>query len=151
MTIQEETKTLQKESSELQDKYFILVATQKEHNLKFRGFGEGVEGTEDLACFMGNWLVQILKVEGKDSSIITKVYRLGPNKPNRSFPCDILIILADLWVKHKLQNMTQEKNGLVFLDKKIQVYSDIPSKALTIQRNLKPIVLCLQETKIQHR
>lgn len=47
--------------------------------------------------------------------------------------------------------MAREKNGLVFLNKKIQVYADIPNEALTIRKNLKPIISSLQEAKIGYR
>lgn len=50
--LQEENKNLQKETSELHYKCLILEAIQKENILKFRGFEEGEEGSEELA---GSW------------------------------------------------------------------------------------------------
>lgn len=117
VTLQEESKTLQKEITDLRDKYLILAFSTKENNIQFRGLEEGVEGMADLSALIGNWLAKSLQTEELISLVIMKAYRMGPKKPGRQLPRDVLITLAEPQIKCRILNIAQEKNGWMYFDK----------------------------------
>lgn len=45
---------------------------------------------------------------------------MGPKKPVRQFPRDILITLADAKIKRRILNIAKGKNGLLFMEKRFR-------------------------------
>lgn len=151
VTLQEDTLAHQQDISDLKEKYLVLAAAQKENNLKFRGLEENCEGSSDLISFMCNWLAIELNLEPKIFPSITKAYRMGVKKPGRTLSRDINVSFADFRVKKRIQNLARENNGLNFNGRKIAVFPDLPPEALSIRRELKPILQKLQEARIRYQ
>lgn len=151
-TLQEENQMQQKELQELKEKCLTLDTAQRRGNLKFRDVKEGTEGSTDLICFMGSWLASVLQLEENVAPIITNAYRKGlPNVPNRKFPRDIIITLADARVRQSILNKAKEKGYLLLNEEKILVFQDIPQEALLMRKALKPTTKKLQEAKQKYK
>ncbi|KAL8220468.1 UNVERIFIED_CONTAM: hypothetical protein K2H54_047082 [Gekko kuhli] len=83
-TVQEENKNIQKETDQLNHKMLNLDLEQRNNNIKFRGFPEQLNTTEDLNDFMASWLAQLWKLDEDVVPVIVKAYRIGsPKNPNR--------------------------------------------------------------------
>lgn len=74
---------------------------------------------------------------------------MGVKKADRPFPRDIGPF-ADFRVKKRIQHLARERNGLLFNNKKIAVFPDLPPEALAIRRELKLVIQMLQEAKIKY-
>ncbi|KAL8221569.1 UNVERIFIED_CONTAM: hypothetical protein K2H54_070134, partial [Gekko kuhli] len=76
VTLQEEVRHLQDTNIDLSTRLLAMENRWRQHNLKFRGFEEGVEENTELPVFLSNWLAHALQLEDGVAPAIAKAYRL---------------------------------------------------------------------------
>ncbi|KAL8189735.1 UNVERIFIED_CONTAM: hypothetical protein K2H54_002284 [Gekko kuhli] len=80
----------------VQDRLTSVETEQKATNLKFRGFPEEAEGSEDLITFIASFIAHALQLEKAIYPVITNAARLGSkNNTKRINPRDIVATIPD--------------------------------------------------------
>ncbi|XP_015260887.1 PREDICTED: armadillo repeat-containing protein 2 [Gekko japonicus] len=143
---------LQSNEKWLKEKVLTLEHKAKEKCLKFRGFPEKSEKTEDLLTFITNWLSEMAFTTSDSVPILTKAYRLGVETAGKDKgPRDILVEFLDVSKKSAVLKVARDKRFLKFGEHNILVFPDLPSEVLQIRRALKPITKCLIEAQVRYR
>lgn len=76
LTTQKPSRHLQKHSEWAFDKIIMLENRLKQHNIKLRGFPEGIEESMELYLFIVNWLATQLELEDGNMPLIDAAFRL---------------------------------------------------------------------------
>ncbi|KAL8190506.1 UNVERIFIED_CONTAM: hypothetical protein K2H54_055143 [Gekko kuhli] len=134
------------------DRLTSVETEQKATNLKFRGFPEETEGSEDLISFIASFIAQALKLEKGIYPVITNAARLGSkNNAKRTTPRDIVATIPDVRVCRRILQEGQKAKTFVYNDQPIDVFPYIPREALQIRRKLKATTKQLQELHQKYR
>ncbi|KAL8165402.1 UNVERIFIED_CONTAM: hypothetical protein K2H54_042381 [Gekko kuhli] len=148
----ENIKLLHENMLTVNDKLMAVETEQKASNLKFRGFPEEAEGTEDLISFIATFIACALKLEEGIYPIITFAARIGSkNNVRCKTPRDILATIPDLRVRRRILQEAQKANIFVHDDQQIDIFPDIPKDALQIRRSLKTTTKQLQAIHQKYR
>ncbi|XP_015261563.1 PREDICTED: contactin-4-like, partial [Gekko japonicus] len=125
---------------------------QKAVNLKFSGFHEVSERSEDLIPFIASFIAQALKLEEGIYPIITYAARLGPkNNAKRNTPRDIIATIHDVRVRKRILAEAQNADIFTFKGEQIVIFPDVPREALLMRRKLKTTTKQLQELSQKYR
>ncbi|KAL8180315.1 UNVERIFIED_CONTAM: hypothetical protein K2H54_020224 [Gekko kuhli] len=134
------------------DRLTSVETEQKASNLKFRGFPEETEGSEDLISFIASFIAKALQLEKGIYPVITNAARLGAkNNAKRTFPRDIVATIPDARVRRRILQEAQKTKIFVYNDQPIDVFPDIPREALLIRRKLKTTTKQLQDLHQKYR
>ncbi|KAL8207316.1 UNVERIFIED_CONTAM: hypothetical protein K2H54_054621 [Gekko kuhli] len=97
LTNQANIKILDEHVMAANDRLTSVKIEQKATNLKFRGFPEEAEGSEDLITFIASFIAQALKLEKGIYPVITNATRLGSkNNTKRTTPRAIVATIPDI-------------------------------------------------------
>lgn len=130
----------------------LLGNRQRAFNLKFRAIEENTEGNTDLIVYVFHCLATTLDLQGETYPVITQAYRMGKAKDTtKSLPRDIVATFADMRVRNKILSMAREKGFLNHKNDKISVFPDLTPETLQKKKELKEVIVALNEVNIRHR
>ncbi|KAL8185386.1 UNVERIFIED_CONTAM: hypothetical protein K2H54_048611 [Gekko kuhli] len=152
LTNQANLKLLDEHVMAVNDRLTSVETEQKATNLKFRGFPEEAEGTEDLITFIASFIAQALQLEEGVYPVITNAAQLGSkNNSKRTTPRDIVATIADVRVRRRILQEAQKTKSFIYNDLPIDVFPDISREALQIRRKLKATTKQLQHLHQKYR
>lgn len=152
LTIQEDTKQLQKSEQQLFARVAALETQARASNLKLRGLPEIPELNANLASTVASWHALVLKLEDGVAPTILMAFRTGPLSAVRpNFPRDVIVHFLYPRSRNAVLQLARASGPLKYKDHSIQVLLDLPPEILAKRRLLKPVTECLHENRIRFR